>query len=299
MSGSIQYHENKSPGSASQKSEVIGDKMKTPYKQRLETALDNVQATVFYPIKYLGPMMIAAFPATITGLSFYYHVLDTVGFHWALTVAILAGLLFEVANLFLAHIASALFNHGKIWQGVVVAILASITIYQIMQVLGESVLIVGVALLPVVHITPLITAFVYIANTFSEIIKDEREQSRIDHGFEEQRRAIELDNIRLDSQQKRAMKDDKLRLKHAETLAEIGANSTRMTPGTAPVGTDGALVIPSDTTNDTLRLSRVERLKRVAELSDGHTQSEIAEMLGCSLTTIKRDYKQMNGSLKR
>lgn len=282
-------------------------KLNKPYKQRLETALDNIQATVFYPIKYLGPMLIAAFPATITGLSFYYHIIETVGYTWALTVAILAGLLFEIANLFLAHIASDLFNHKKIWQGIAIAILATITIYQIMQVLGESVLIVGQSLLPVVHITPLITAFVYIANTFAETIKDERQQAKIDYDFETQKRLIELENLRLDSEQKRTMKAEKLRLKHEETLAAIDRKPTGIQPeildrkNVQNAGNNGKTEILAEINFDR-KMKKSEILGQLPGLiGQGLTNTQIGEIVGRNERTI-RDYRKElshhNGTVK-
>lgn len=279
-------------------------KPNTPYKQQLETALDNIQATVFYPIKYLGPMLIAGFPATITGLSFYYHVIETVGYTWALIVAILAGLLFEIANLFLAHIASDLFNHKKIWQGSIITILASITIYQIMQVLGESVLIVGESLLPVVHITPLITAFVYIANTFAETIKDEKEQAKIDHDFEAQKRQIELENMRLDSEQKRAMKAEKMRLKHEENLAEIDRKTTRKQPEFFDRKNDenGYKSGVFAEINADRKLKKAEILDQLPGLiGQGLTNAQIGEIVGRNERTIRNYRKELqapNGRVK-
>ncbi len=46
------------------------------------------------------------------------------------------------------------------------------------------------------------------------------------------------------------------------------------------------------------QLKKQDRLSRIADLAEDHTQPEIADILGVSLSTIKRDIKQLNGKLE-
>lgn len=63
---------------------------------------------------------------------------------------------------------------------------------------------------------------------------------------------------------------------------------------------------PNDTTimdrlpqaNEARRLKKQERLNRIIELAADHTQPEMAEILGVSVSTIKRDMKSLNGQLE-
>ena len=49
---------------------------------------------------------------------------------------------------------------------------------------------------------------------------------------------------------------------------------------------------------DSSKMSKDERHERIIELSKNHTQEEIATMLNVSISTVKRDCKQLNGAVQ-
>ncbi|KKM90631.1 hypothetical protein LCGC14_0928380, partial [marine sediment metagenome] len=50
--------------------------------------------------------------------------------------------------------------------------------------------------------------------------------------------------------------------------------------------------------NNARKLNRQDRLDQVLDLSNDHSQAEIARLLDVSVSTIKRDIKQLNGQME-
>lgn len=124
-------------------------------------------------------------------------------------------------------------------------------------------------------------------------VKDKRDELARQQQIEDEERRVKLEIKRLHAEQK-----------HAERMAQIEAQKK-----VHPANLNGSFA-PNDTknepkmsllnlANETRKMNQNERLNSIRDLIESHTQAEIAEALGVSISTVKRDIKQLNGSLKK
>jgi len=167
-------------------------------------------------------------------------------------------------------------------------------------------------------VASLLTLIVYLSRTDANEIdaaKDREELAKAkEEGDEDQTKAdaksrdqaefeFKVEQDRLDAAHYREMDAREVESKHAAKLARIEAESGQMTGSNdrVKVGQGGSndrvkkgQMTGSNSENDPPKVKVKERQERIADLMLDHTKPEIARILGVSLSTVKRDVRDLN-----
>jgi DNA-directed RNA polymerase specialized sigma24 family protein len=118
-------------------------------------------------------------------------------------------------------------------------------------------------------------------------LEDEERQRQYEIKAQKLDHKLEMDRLKLEQEQAQKMAQIEVHLQQVD--GSFATNDTKMNPKMNLL----------DLANDTRRLKKEDRLNRIKDLIEGHTQSEIADILNVSLSTIKRDIRELNGNLRK
>lgn len=250
------------------------------FSKFIENRITNIRAAdsfAFAAAIGLGPWLVPQGPAILFGYALYKSApADMKEFKLVTAVAVAIGLI--VAGAVSSH--NAITSPGwKPW--------ALVGGYIGLEILGLWAMSVDVDVKVVGTVASLLTLIVYLSRSSAKEIdlsrNETKEAARVKLDFQ-------MDQARASAEHKRAMETQAAGLKHAERLAKIEAkNEPLMNRPNEPL---------MNRPNDTVKLKKQDRLNRIMDLVEDHTQPEIANILGVSLSTIKRDIKQLNGNLE-
>jgi len=95
----------------------------------------------------------------------------------------------------------------------------------------------------------------------------------------------------------------KLTFERSQLVSDINNETTRLKRlaakgDTVHTSNDTSAKGNIELVNETRKLKKQDRLNRIIELAKDHSQSEMAEILEVSISTVKRDCKQLNGTIQ-
>lgn len=277
----------------------------------IENRVNNIKASdklAFASAIGVGPWVTPAAPAIIFGYSLWKSVPGDMGIFRIITaVAVAVGLV--VAGAVSSHNA-VLSKDARSWMLVVG--------YIFLEVIGLWMMAVSFEVKVVGTVASLLTLIVYLSRTDANEIdaaKDREELAKAkEEGDEDQTKAdaksrdqaefeFKVEQDRLDAAHYREMDAREVESKHAAKLARIEAESGQMTGSNdrVKVGQGGSndrvkkgQMTGSNSENDPPKVKVKERQERIADLMLDHTKPEIARILGVSLSTVKRDVRDLN-----
>lgn len=261
--------------------------MTKPFIVRYREFWTNVQAMIFYPFQNIGPFIVAAMPALFTGHSVYTWYAETSAVWLAMLISCVVAIAMEAININVVHTSLDLFEQKQNGKGFLMAFFSVIVMMLVSSVIGFSEdnlspLIKGLAVS-----SPWLTGIVYLAVGMAQGIHQDKQQAEVDR---QDTRQQQIDERQFERQLQLA----KLVNQQEVKMAKLGKKAPNDTSFDTNDDTNDTRMSHA---NDTRKMKREDRLKQIIELTPDHSQSEIADILNVSISTIKRDYKQMNGSI--
>jgi hypothetical protein len=149
-----------------------------------------------------------------------------------------------------------------------------------------------------------IAASVYVSSAVSTDLGQWQRDRAERHAEQAEKRGLAAD-IRAAKNEAATLASDiqKLAFERSQLVSDINNETTRL----KRLAAKGDTVHTSNDTNakgnielvnETRKLNKQDRLNRIIELAKDHSQSEMAEILEVSISTIKRDCKQLNGTIQ-
>lgn len=245
-----------------------------------------------------GIYFVGGFNASLVAWDIYTNLM-TAGqpLPYAIALAVIAFITVEGLAVYLVG-ASAKTNNGLLWFfSVVFAGFFTIAHYRQMMGYGD---ISGYITLAI----PFFVVIGYWARTVKVDVENAENEFNLQRENELARKQRIEDEERT---RKQKIEDDRLahereieRVKQANQQAVKMARLAKKAPNDTSFDTsfdtndDTSDTSNMDAANDARKLTRDARMNRIIELAPDHSQSEIADILNVSISTIKRDYKQMN-----
>ena len=249
----------------------------------------------------VGIYFISGFNALLVAWALFSEMsLDGQPQVYAITIAVFAFIAVEGLTLFLV-VSAAKTNSSLLWFfSVCFALFFTYSHYQANGGNGNMGQYISLAI-------PIFAVVGYMARTMKSGTENAQALERQKLQDTEDR-AQKLEDDRLIREQKA---EDVERQNEADELAHeremdrfklANAQELKMAKTSKKQPNDTSSDTSSDTklnrANDTRKLNRQDRLNKVIDLSADHSQSEIAQILDVSLSTIKRDIKQLNGQME-
>lgn len=277
------------------KNTKLNTQQKRPFIARYRDFWANVQAMIFYPFQRLGPFAVALMPALFTGHSVYTWYASNNGWWLAVTISVVVAVAMEAVNINVVHTSLDLFENGQKGKGVLMAFFSVVVMALVSSVIGLSENGLSPLIKSLAVASPWLTGIVYLAVGMAQSIHYERQQTELARDDERQQRA-------MDRELERQIRLQELENKQQIALAKIDAKKDAKNTH-APANAGDSAFLPGDLhalaqANDAKKTQIETRRIEVLRLSqDGQTTSEIAQVLGCSPDTIRRDMKALNGKL--
>lgn len=267
------------------------------FSKFIENRIANIQASdsfAFAAAIGLGPWLVPLGPAIIFGYALYVSApIDMAEFRLVTAIAIAIGLI--VAGAVSSH--NAIVSGGwRPWSLVMGYIALEIVGLWLMSVIFD-VKIVGT-------VASLLTLIVYLSRSTAKEIDTGKAETKETN---KTKMNFQIEQARLNAEHQRQMEQRAADLNHNEKMARIeakikGQGEVHLTPLDGSFAANDTKMNRKmnllDLANDTRRLKKEDRLNRIKDLIEGHTQHEIADILNVSLSTVKRDIRELNGTIQ-
>jgi Trp operon repressor len=269
-------------------------------KPRIETRIASRSKSIFAAFGQIindfyleaGIYFVGGFNAALVAWDIYTDLLaNDQPLLYAIGLAIIAFIAVEGLAVYLVG-AAAKTNNGLLWFfSVAFATFFTFAHYQEMTTHN------GIISQYIMLAIPFFVVIGYWARTVKADIENDHESKVIKERSEQARlQQIEDEDRRFQREEKRAKREEK----HLERMVQLEVQKEVSLKGQPLLNNNSTRLNPSiDTVNDTKKMNADTRRKKVLELLDNNTSyPKIAAELGVSLSTIKRDIKELNGSVK-
>lgn len=281
------------------------------FSRFIENRIENIKASDNFAFALAigtGSWIAPISPAVIFGYSLWKSAPEDMGeFRIVTAVTVAVGLV----------VAGAVSSHNAITSKSLKPWLLVVA-YISLEIIGLWLMSVSFEVKVVGTVASLLTLIVYLSRTNANEIDAEKKDAKTDTTLARESAQVKLDfqmeQARLNADHAREQERIIADQKHAERLARIevkagqsGSNDRVMGGQNGsfdPVkegqmtGSNDPQMTPKESKNDPRKLKTKERQERIADLILDYTKPEIAKILGVSLSTVKRDVRQLNGKLE-